>query len=159
MKKLMYYQLIALTVGAMFLASCVREAPVEPSPEKVAVQLSADEDNLFLGIIIRYDEGHAWLMDGYLKQQQEITTTLRWYPVSTDPTTIMPPPYETTSTSYIYREFFHNNWGWEGADNGWYACGVFDPVNNADIPTNSYNDGAEVEFDEKLEIWPNIRKP
>ncbi len=38
-----------------------------------------------------------------------------------------------------FRGFLHNNFGWGGTDNGWYAEGVFDPVNNPDMPSGAHS--------------------
>ncbi len=96
------------------------------------------------GSSITYDGGHAWLIDGFLKQVQ--TETI-W-----DGTTIV-------SVTYHYREFFHNNFGWYGADNGYYTTGLFDPINDPDLPSNTrITEGGINNYRYNLEIWPNIYK-
>ncbi len=64
---------------------------------------------------------HAWVIDGYLEE--------RWW----DAFFIDRHMYEIER----FRGYFHNNFGWGGTDNGYYACGVFDANNNPDLPSNT----------------------
>jgi hypothetical protein len=62
--------------------------------------------------------------------------------------------FTTTETYSRYREFFHNNWGWdEDNDNGYYLADLFDPINDPDLPSNTRN----YTFS-NLEMWTNIYK-
>ena len=68
-----------------------------------------------------YSNAHAWVIDGYLEQ--------RWW----DAYYIDRHLYEIEK----FRGFFHNNFGWGGLDNGYYACGMFDANNNPDHPSDT----------------------
>jgi hypothetical protein len=110
---------------------------------------------------IEYSEGHAWLIDGYLKQQQAITVTYTWYPTSmlvqTRANVLMPQPYTTTETYDVNREYFHNNFGWNGDDNGYYVPGIFDASDDYDddLPSNTRS-GEDYNYQFNLEMWTNI---
>lgn len=56
---------------------------------------------------------HAWVIDGYLKQQR--TRTEKY--IGTN---------NVISTATEYRELIHCNYGWEGIADGYYASGIFD---------------------------------
>ncbi len=69
----------------------------------------------------KHNDGHCWLCDGLLTEEQIITRTelvedsygRRYY-------------REVTSGSN-YRFFLHCNWGWGGKCDGFFHPGVFDP--------------------------------
>ena len=67
------------------------------------------------------DGNHAWLIDGYLEQ--------RWW----DYFRIDHHIYEIEK----FRDFFHNNFGWSGDDNGFYTCGLFDANNGPGMPSDT----------------------
>lgn len=67
---------------------------------------------------IHYSGGHAWICDGYIKQER-ITEGYFSYG----------PPNDRRYKRWRRREsrfFLHCNWGWGGYDNGYFLEGVFD---------------------------------
>jgi hypothetical protein len=58
-------------------------------------------------------DAHAWVIDGYLKQQRTRTTKS----LSTN---------DVISTTTEYRELIHCNFGWNGLADGYYTPGIFD---------------------------------
>ncbi len=117
-------------------------------------------EHKFLGINwwSTYKGGHAWLIDGYLKQKQVMSITYACYPKSQVPTphTRAGIPQTITHSFASYREFFHNNFGWDGTSNGYYTTGVFDSNNGADLPSNTRS-GVDGNFIYELEMWTDIR--
>ncbi len=68
-----------------------------------------------------YANAHAWVIDGFMED--------RWWDA-----------YTLDRHLYLverFRWFLHNNFGWSGTDNGYYAAGVFDANNNPDLPSSS----------------------
>lgn len=69
-------------------------------------------------------EGHAWVLDGYLLRRENGTE----------------------------REYYHINWGWNGARDGYYFCGTFDTTcgrfkdSNIDANTNLDKGGCESNY-------------
>ncbi len=61
---------------------------------------------------ISVNKGHAWVVDGYLKQQRRV----EYYGESS----------MLESVTIESREFVHCNFGWSGQCDGYYATGVFD---------------------------------
>ncbi|MCR5498451.1 MAG: C10 family peptidase [Paludibacteraceae bacterium] len=76
----------------------------------------------FLGITYSttYDEGHTWVIDGY------VTTTVNNYSATVVNGTIT--GYTYLSSDY-YNSYLHINWGWGGDSDQYYAAGCFAPVN------------------------------
>ena len=68
--------------------------------------------------IASYSGGHAWVIDGYVKQLQVINT----YYTDTD---------RLASTKTNDRRYFHCNWGWGGDYNGFFRNQVYDAMNPA----------------------------
>jgi hypothetical protein len=127
-------------------------------------------EHRFLGINwwSTYKKGHAWLIDGYLKQQQTVTVTYIWKaimpPVQDGVLVSKPETRTTTSTFTNYREFFHNNFGWDssngagggyGTGNGYYLPGLFDPVNSRDLPSETRADESYL-YRYDFEMFTNI---
>ena len=109
------------------------------------------------------DEGHAWLIDGYLKQKQVMSITYASYPKSQLPTSTRAGIPQTITHSFVsYRDFFHNNFGWNGNDNGYYVPGIFDASDGNgdgvadDLEFHSDTRGTEYNYQYNLRIWPNI---
>lgn len=66
-----------------------------------------------------YSNCHAWVVDGC----KEVRYKIENYRVDTS-------TGERTSTiSYTNVWYFHNNWGWSGSGNGYFAAGCFDLTN------------------------------
>jgi hypothetical protein len=66
-----------------------------------------------------YANAHNWTIDGFMEE--------RWHDIY-------------VVVGHIreierFRWYLHNNFGWGGTDNGWYAAGVFDANNNPDMPS------------------------
>jgi hypothetical protein len=122
------------------------------------------ENGIFgINLWYTYQNSHTWLIDGYLKQQQAVTVTYTWHPILNNPTPItrtrvLPEAFTTTETYNYSREFFHNNFGWNGTDNGYYVPGIFDASsdgNSADLPSNTRS-GEDGNYQYDLEMWTNI---
>lgn len=60
--------------------------------------------------------GHSWLIDGYKRIEFEEVN----YRVDTSTGSVQ------TTTSEYSEFYFHNNWGWNGEGNGYFASGCFD---------------------------------
>jgi hypothetical protein len=108
-----------------------------------------------------YQNGHDWLIDGYLKHQQAVTVTYTWYPTSllvqTRANVLVPQPYTTTETYNRHRDFFHNNFGWNGTDNGYYVPGIFDTSDdyNEELDSSTRS-GEDKNYQYNLTMWTNI---
>jgi hypothetical protein len=93
-----------------------------------------------------YSEGHAWVIDGYVKRQRKISYNLVLYSGSRKITS-QPVSY------YQYDEYVRCNYGWGGLDNGYYLSGVFDT--NAGSTTLKSGTPGYYQYD--MKILPNIR--
>lgn len=93
-----------------------------------------------------YNEGHAWVIDGYIKRQRKINYNLVLYNGSKK---IISQPV----SHYQYDEYVSCNFGWGGIDNGYYLSGVFD-TNNGSVTLKS---GTSDYFQYDIKILPNIR--
>lgn len=63
-----------------------------------------------------YSNCHAWVIDGYKEVRYKITN----YRIDTST------GVQKSTTSYANVWYFHNNWGWTGSGNGYFAAGCFD---------------------------------
>jgi len=61
-----------------------------------------------------YDGCHMWIMDGHVKRTAIYTIAINGVTYQID----------------SYFEYVHNNWGWNGGHNGYFANGVFDSQDN-----------------------------
>ncbi|MDR1582085.1 MAG: C10 family peptidase [Prevotellaceae bacterium] len=101
-----------------------------------------------------YSGGHAWVIDGYISRRQTVTTTveltLRGRIVG-----------RSTSTSYNYANYLHNNWGYSGIDNGYFISGSFN-LNRIDLPSNTRAStttyGEDGNYQYKIIIYPYITR-
>ncbi|MCI9284666.1 MAG: hypothetical protein HFJ91_02440 [Muribaculaceae bacterium] len=98
-----------------------------------------------LGLITTgYKHNHSWVYDGYLKAE------------------------DTSVWPFKKRDFVHCNWGWNGADNGYYLSKVFETANGPEITDNeafedlpdpsvdSNSEGGDIKYGNKLKyckIW------
>ena len=91
----------------------------------------------FLGIPTAvYDDGHAWVADGYLQRARSKMTCYGGL-------------YNNcNSTSYQYADFLHLNWGYSGHQSGYFVPGVFDIYSPANVPGRGgeYNFQYNVEY-------------
>lgn len=101
-------------------------------------------------------DGHAWLIDGYLRQTRTVTHTTSWFAEVIDHNGNVIDSYYgySTTTGSENSDYFHNNFGWEGSDNGYYIAGLFDTNNNPDLPSNTRSE--EGNFQYNLRVWTNI---
>jgi hypothetical protein len=122
-------------------------------------------EHKFLGINwwSTYKKGHAWLIDGYLRQSRTATATTGWFVEVLDGNGNVIDSYTetTSSTSTENSDFFHNNFGWDevfdGNDtNGYYSAGLFDTNNGPDLPSTTRAD-IDGNFIYELEMWTDIR--
>jgi hypothetical protein len=114
----------------------------------------------FLGVKIQttYNDGHAWLIDGYLKLKHETTVVTKTYSRFTNQ---LISSYSQTHT--LKRDYIHNNWGWGGWDNGYFFSNSFNS-NNVNLPSNSFmalaaNSGEPGNYQYQNKIYPFIKKP
>lgn len=97
-----------------------------------------------------YHNGHAWLLDGFLiiKQKYRHYTTI-WR------NGIVIRDYSTES--YTTRRFIHNNWGWDGDHNGYYASGVFNYREKQYLSdATPLTRGEANNYQYKIRLWYNI---
>jgi len=93
-------------------------------------------DHKFLGITVStsYDSCHVWVIDGYLKRRR----------------------FFGTRSSDV--EHIHNNWGWSGMYDGYFAIGVF----NSDLAHLDSNTGTKSSepknYQYQIKMAPNIYK-
>jgi hypothetical protein len=118
----------------------------------------------FLGIVLwyTYDGGHAWVLDGHLKQHRRVTVTIRTtspkytYEESTVAQT-KAASLVTTITTHTYDQYsptyIHNNWG-NRDNNGYFVAGSFNSKNEA-IPSNTRS-GESGNYQYRTKIFPNI---
>lgn len=109
----------------------------------------------FLGITIRttYSGGHAWVIDGYMDRRRKVTQT----------TTIK---YRTSnkivsskvSEYYEYSSMIHNNWGWDGQNNGFYNSGCFNSTSGKQEESNVTRSNGENNFQYNNAIYPFIKR-
>ena len=95
----------------------------------VIVSAAATQNNhTFLGLFhlyYTYDDGHAWIIDGYQNKQIKYTYSYEWHPnVDPNPLLITPIYYKTEENIIATPNYFSMNWGWDSySDSGWYAMG------------------------------------
>lgn len=79
-----------------------------------------------------YSDCHAWVIDGYKTVHYKQDN----YRIDTNTGSY------TSNISYVDEYYFHNNWGWEGNGNGYFAAGCFDLRNAYEYDqttSSSYN--------------------
>jgi hypothetical protein len=106
----------------------------------------------FLGIVLwyTYSGGHAWVVDGYLEQKQQITVTVELVNRLTGQV-----KSKTALTTYSYTNYLHNNWGQHGRNNGYYVAGGFNYNAGANMASNTKS-GADYNYQYNIDIYPNI---
>jgi hypothetical protein len=116
--------------------------------------------NRFLGIVISrtitYGGGHAWVIDGHLRQHRQVTWTIRTYQ---DFGTHRVFVSETTTNPITEQSatFLHNNWGWRGGSpNGFFVAGSFD-TNRAPVHNSGTRANTPGNYQFRNEVFTNIR--
>lgn len=71
--------------------------------------------------------GHAWVMDG-----TGIVESFCWTYYCYNPKT---KTYTDKKLDIVHSKYVHCNWGWGGADNGYFLEGVYDTDKGVDYPT------------------------
>jgi hypothetical protein len=103
----------------------------------------------FLGIQVdkstEYSGGHQWIIDGYLKQEVKHIITVRQLGQIISQT-----------TAYFYPEYLHNNWGWNGDYNGYFASGVF--YAKGERIGSNIRSGEDLNFQYNIKIVPDIHR-
>lgn len=114
-----------------------------------------------------YSGGHAWVMDGYLRQQRQVTVTATTtkasasggiQPLLRAASNAIVITTTTTSTHTEYSSYYlHQNWGWNGYHNGYYVAGTFDSNKGGNFPSGTKS-GEAYNYQYNNEIFPNIRR-
>jgi hypothetical protein len=110
--------------------------------------VGCSERKTFLGITTSHSGCHQWVIDGYLRYQIISVVTI----TNSQTGTII-----SQETNYAYPEYLHNNWGWYGDRNGYFAVGVFD-ANQTPISSSTTKSDKKYNFQYKIEIVPNIHR-
>lgn len=90
----------------------------------------------FLGLTVytSYSGCHAWVIDGYLKRRMTIG-----------------------NTGFDF-DYIHNNWGWNGKDNGYFQSGVFNSNQGPNIPSSGTKSGEAKNYQYDIEMASYIRR-
>ncbi|MCS4229285.1 C10 family peptidase [Sphingobacterium sp. BIGb0165] len=110
-----------------------------------------------LGVVVGYEGGHAWIIDGYL------TTETKYNYIAERRSRTDGAIIDRWTGSDISRyDYHHVNWGWGGSRDGFYSAYYFDAVNYPDfssnVPLYGGLEGQPYNYEYKLEILPFIRK-
>ncbi|MDR0332794.1 MAG: C10 family peptidase [Dysgonamonadaceae bacterium] len=101
--------------------------------------------------------GHTWLIDGYLRQRQQIMITVTITDVAQGPAGPFLRTRTMITTETVYSSYYlHNNWGWNGSYNGFFVAGSFHVgdefgSNARSVPMEDRN------YQYKNKIFPNIK--
>lgn len=90
------------------------------------------------------DEGHAWVVDGYMKHDHKFDYYFQNYD-TTDPS-----DYVYSHSNENHYEVLHFNWGWNGRCDGWFSHGCLRTNNAMDYDDDSLNNNIDYNF-----IWQN----
>ncbi len=101
----------------------------------------------FLGFTIytSYDGCHAWVIDGYLKRR---TTTDIYDPITMN----------VTEINSKVEEYIHNNWGWNGYQNGYFKSGVFNSAPGPNISSSGTKSSENGNYQYDIKMTPYIRR-
>lgn len=107
-------------------------------------------DNTFLGITYNtyYEDGHAWIVDGYKELKRKRHQMVYAINKTHGGEQLIDEHYY-----YEYTTLLHNNWGWSGLYDGWFAAGNFDYKTPFSTTTRGNADNYQYE----LRIYPNIK--
>ena len=98
-----------------------------------------------------YREGHAWVLDGYVKKERTVTIHIDCNNGEDS--------YREQNTEWL--ELIHNNLGWGGSTNGnfsasgWYHIGIFDTEGSKDS-SNTYKSGTPYNYQYRNRLITNI---
>jgi hypothetical protein len=103
-----------------------RGRAVKYSEKVVVEELAAGRPVMIDGASHRHtsgwhDNAHCWVIDGFMEE--------RWW----NARIIDRHLYRIEH----FRRYLHNDFGWNGSDNGWYVAGMFDANNNPDLPSSA----------------------
>lgn len=98
--------------------------------ESKVLNMLRNNKPVFIAAISGIVDGHAWVIDGYLKRQE----IMKMMDANTG---------SVTSTIMQTQTLVHCNWGWQGMSNGYFASGIFD-LRNAPKITESYDNSTPV---------------
>lgn len=95
---------------------------------------------VIMGGYDKRDNGHAWVIDGYLNHFKIRT-------------------YKNGTTERVEKtELVHCNWGWYGNNNGYAIANVFDPYANFAVPPEWLTkSNSPTAFCKKTKMYTNIR--
>ena len=115
--------------------------------------------NTFLGITIgwTYSGGHAWVVDGHLRQHRTISTTFRTYQVFSNGQRILIDTWTTAPTTQWSSTFLHNDWGWHSSRNGFFVAGSFDS-NRAPAHASNTRSQQPHNYQFRVRVFNNIRR-
>ncbi len=86
---------------------------------------------------VSYDEGHAWVIDGYKKRTRTANVTIG---------SITYPGLDT-------QDLVHCNFGWGGSSNGYYVSGIFDTTTK---PVARVSSGKSGYYQYELKLLHNL---
>jgi hypothetical protein len=109
------------------------------------------------GNALTNSNGHAWLTDGYLNRTRPYTTVITMQVEVVDNGEVVDWYEElySTESGVESEQYLHNNFGWDGTDNGYYVAGMFDANNDEDLSSDTRT-GEDNNFQYNLEMWTNI---
>lgn len=102
-----------------------------------------------LGVTVGYKGGHVWVIDGYREKRQQTRTTIYFTHNRTG--TVWS---KTESYTSVFSTLIHNNWGWDGKDNGFFASGCFD--SNLTPESASLRSSVEDNYQFNNDLYPHI---
>jgi hypothetical protein len=130
-------------------------ASLDKKQPLIARGCSNKTNHKFLGINIysTYSGCHAWVIDGYLKRKSKFYV----YNEQIDSNTGNKVSRRTFAYSFeIYSDYMHNNWGWNGNKNGYFASDVFN--SNEKLLDSDTKSGENGYYQYEVKIAPYISK-
>lgn len=112
---------------------------------------------------IKYEDGHTWVVDGYVFKERPVTT----YYVLTCRDDEGEASYEVHKRQTL--ELVHNNFGWGGSlkgdaikvgdydGTGWYHIGVFNAKSGRENSSNTYKSSSKGNYEFGNKIITNIK--
>ncbi len=109
----------------------------------------------------KYDGAHAWVLDGYVKREREVTVI--------EYSDCIPSDEIVEPITYTYKdhvELVHNNFGGGGTPygnigypygSGWYFKGCFDSNNAPKASSSTYKSGTDGNYQYQNKIITNIK--
>jgi hypothetical protein len=102
-----------------------------------------------------YSGGHAWVTDGFMRQTRNVYYQVPGSPSTPAPTRV----YGGTTVVLVSTEtcyYYHQNWGWDGSDNGYYIAGSFNTNVIPGYASNVTRSGQAYNYQYRNMIVPNI---